>query len=58
MKVSELVRVLTMIEKNGFGDLPVMIEESGEGYFGDLHHVDSMGKSITLIGTRSGTESV
>lgn len=59
MTVAQLVTELQQIVDDGFGHARVIIEEVGEGYFGDLLHVDTLlvGESptLTLLGEARDT---
>lgn len=57
MSVDELIASLREVSQAGYGSARVIIEEVGDGYFGDLLRVDSLmlgpDPTLTLVGSTS-----
>lgn len=57
MSVDELIASLREVSNAGYGSAHVIIEEVGQGYFGDLLRVDTLmvgpNPTLTLLGSTS-----
>lgn len=58
MSVDELIASLREVSHAGYGSARVIIEEVGQGYFGDLLRVDTLmtgrpNSTLTLLGSTS-----